>query len=303
MTTPRTSTTRSISFGPGDGKVTVSLLEKLHRLDERVLPRLARGLRRIRELPRPRALVVISALLVLAVVATIAWEADGPTVEADGIGDSIRVGPQDGASIPAYVQASREELGRLSAAAPAPAKLMYALVTLAIYASPESVATLFRPHLDLTTWIAFARVPLPRRQTQRVQIAAERLPADLIAAMTQVADKKSVEAAHYTELAQSESSVDRRVLHESLATLASAEASAYRQPCACIFAVVVRGTPAALAALAGSAYVRAVDPAPEVIELDRAVFFAPLPEQIDRVRPPIDDDAPVPQELATPSSR
>ncbi len=99
----------------------MSLLEKLHRLDERVLPRLARGLRRIRQLPRPRALVVVAALLVLAVVVTIAWEADGPTVDADGIGGSIRVGPQDGDSIPAYVQASREELGRLSAAAAAPA--------------------------------------------------------------------------------------------------------------------------------------------------------------------------------------
>ena len=275
-------------------------MEKLHRLDERVLPRLARGLRRIRELPRPRALVVVAALLVLAVVVTIAWEANGPAGDADGI-DSIRVGPQDGDSIPAYLQTSREELGRLAAGTTARAEPMYALVTLAVYASPERVASLFRPYTDLTTWVAYARVPLPRRQTERVLLAAERLPADLIGAMTKVASSKSDEAARATRLAQSESSADRRVLYESLANLASAEASAYRQTCACVFAVVVRGTPAALAALATEADVRAVDPAPEVTQLDRAVFFAPLPEQVDRVRPPIDDDAPVPRELATPS--
>lgn len=293
---------RWIFCEPGEGGRRLSLMEKLYRLDERVLPRLARGLRRIRELPHPRALVVVAALLVLAVVVTIAWETDGPPGDAGGI-DSIRVGPEDGASIPAYLHASREELGRLVAGATGSAEPMYALVTLAIYASPERVADLFRPHPDLTTWIAYARVPLPRRQTQRVQIAAERLPADLIAAMTQVAGEKSDEATHHTRLAQSESSADRRVLHESLANLASAEASAYRQTCACVFAVVVRGTPAALAALATEADVRAVDPAPEVTQLDRAVFFAPLPEQVDRVRPPIDDDAPAPRELATPSRR
>ena len=280
----------------------VSLLEKLHRLDERVLPRLARGLRRVRELPRPPALVVVTALLVLGVVVTMAWEENGPAVDADGF-DTIRVGPQDGDSIPAYLQASREELGRLAAGTAGPAEPMYALVTLAVYASPERVASLFRPHTDVTTSVAYARVPLPRRQTERVLLAAERLPADLVGAMSQVAIGKSQEAARAARLAQSEPGADRRALYESLANLASAEASAYRQPCACVFAVVVRGSSAALAALATETDVRAVDPAPEVTRLDRAVFYAPLPEQVDRVRPPIDDDATVPREVATPSSR
>jgi hypothetical protein len=284
-----------------DGTIALSLLEKLVRLDERILPRLARGLRRVRELPRPRALVAITALLVLVVVVTVAWDTDAPV--GRGIGDIVRVGPQDGDSIPGYLQASRDELDRLVASSSSPGGSVYALVTLAVYASPERVAGLFRSHTGVSTLLAYARVPLPRRQTARVQLAADRLPSDLTATMTRVAGQKTDDASGYTRLAQSESAPDRRRLYESLASLATAEARAYQQACACVFAVVVRAMPGALAALATHPDVRGVDPAPEVTQLDRAVFAAPLPEQTDRVQPPADEDAPQPGVVAPPPGR
>jgi hypothetical protein len=59
-----------------------------------------------------------------------------------------------------------------------------------------------------------------------------------------------------------------------------------------VYALVVHGRPDALRELAGRAPIRAVDPAPEVVELGSAVFVAPLPEQADRVAPPPDDGGP-----------
>jgi hypothetical protein len=70
-----------------------------------------------------------------------------------------------------------------------------------------------------------------------------------------------------------------RQAYETAARTAGAEAAAYRSGCACVFAAVVRGAPAALQLVATRPGVRAVDPAPEVQRLDRAEFRPPLPEQ------------------------
>jgi hypothetical protein len=70
-----------------------------------------------------------------------------------------------------------------------------------------------------------------------------------------------------------------RQAYETAAAVADAEAHAYRGQCACVFAAVVRGDPAALHRIAGRDEVRVVDPAPEVRRLDRVEFRPPLPEQ------------------------
>lgn len=52
-----------------------------------------------------------------------------------------------------------------------------------------------------------------------------------------------------------------------------------------MYAVVVRATPAALSKIAARMEVRTVDPAPEVLRPEHALFVAPLPEQQDIAAP------------------
>ena len=142
---------------------------------------------------------------------------------------------------------------------------------------------------DLTTIAAYARVPLPRRQTQIVRLAAQRLPDDVADSMAKVANQKITEATEYSQRATNEPGLQLRAIYESNATLAAAEAQAYRLECACVYALVVRATPAALRVLAAYKEIRIIDAAPEVLDLRTAVFVAPFPDQVGTVTPPLDD--------------
>jgi hypothetical protein len=109
--------------------------------------------------------------------------------------------------------------------------------------------------------------------------------------MGDTAVRKEAEAAEYRALlAKLTPGTTRdgelRSVYENGAQVASAEALAYRSLCSCVYAAVVRATPAALDRIAKRPEVRSVEPAPEVRRLDRAVFLPPLPEQRDVVRPP-----------------
>jgi hypothetical protein len=218
--------------------------------------RLGRGARRLgRGARRLGPLGWAALLLVVAVVAAVLVRATRPTPAGPGGGSTVRVGVRDGDSIPGYVAASRAELEHLTGPD------VYALVSLTTYLSPEGVAAVLGPAAQVRPAVAYARVPLPHRQTEIVRLGAQRVPQDIAAAMDSVAARSD----------------------------APEEAAAYRVHCACVYALVVRGSPDALRGLAGRASVRAVDPAPEVAELGSAVFVAPLPEQADRVAPPPDD--------------
>ncbi|SBT44657.1 hypothetical protein [Micromonospora auratinigra] len=200
------------------------------------------------------------------------------------VGEVTRVGVADGDAIPAYLRAGADELGRLDAPAPG----SYALVSFAAYLTPAQAATA----LGATPVSAvLARVPLPGRQTEIVRLAALRLPQDVVAGMAEVAGRKDREAADYRARAAAPAATAdpalRRVYVDG-ASVATREAAAYRAGCACVYAAVVRDTPAGLRALAARAGVRGVDPAPEVTRLDRTVFTPPLPEQREVARPPAD---------------
>ena len=229
--------------------------------------RLRRGARRLGPLGW------VALVVIIAVGATVLVRATRPDPAGSGGGSAVRVGVRDGDSIPGYLTTSRVELEHLTGAE------VYALVSFATYLSPDGVAAALGPAalgpaaLDpaalgppgsLRPAVAYARVPLPRRQTEIVRLAAERVPQDIMAAMDAVAARSD----------------------------APDEAAAYRSHCACVYALVVRGHPAALRALAARASVRTVDAAPEVADLASAVFVAPLPEQVDRVVPPPDDGGP-----------
>jgi hypothetical protein len=268
----------------------------LRRLDRRVVPALGDALYRSTHGPgRMRlpvaAAVAVGSLLLIAVVRA----GDRAPIGDDSVGAVVRVGVSEGQSIPGYVAASRSELAALVAQSPPP-EAAYALVMLSAYLAPDRLAPVVG---DLAVSVVYARVPLPRTQTEIVKLDAFRVPEDVVAGMARVAADKDAEALDYQELSgklTGDGDEERRLraVYDSGARVAAAEATAYRRQCSCVYAVIVRATPAELAPVAARSQVRAVDVAPEVTRLDRAVFLPPLPEQADVARPPADDSLPKP---------
>lgn len=268
----------------------------LRRLDELLLPRLGRTMTRLGERPvRPQALTVVAVLCSAAVLLTAVWTNTdrGPAGDRT-VGAVTRVGVTDGESIPGYLHSVEGELAALAAPSAGSGRQTYALVSLVAYLTPDRLAPMLG---EVTVSEVYGRVPLPGRQTQIVRIPAQRVPQDVLAGMTELAGRKDREAADYRARAATVTgdTVDDRELrrvYESGAEVAAAEAQAYRAHCSCLYAAVVRAEPGTLREVAARPGVRAVDPAPEVLRLDRAVFVAPLPEQTDVVRPPADVDLP-----------
>jgi hypothetical protein len=243
--------------------------------------RLRRGARRL------RGLVMVALLASVAVTVTTVWlvgRGTGGTGGGAAAGDVVRVGVGDGASIPDYEQRSRAKLSGLVGGGTGE---VVALVTLRTYLAPDRLV----PVLDgVALTQVYARVPAPQLQTQIVRLDAYRVPDDVTGGMDRVAARKDSEAADYARLVASlgntDSERDLRSVYTSGQRIAATEAAAYHSHCACVYAAVVRATPAALDQLAHRDEVRMVDPAPEVRRLDRAVFLPPLPEQRERVTPP-----------------
>jgi hypothetical protein len=247
------------------------------------MARLRRGARRV------RGLVLVALLAALAVTAVTAWQVahtagNGATGGDTTTGDVARVGVADGDSIPDYQARSRAELAGLVGGGSGD---VVALVALRDYLAPDRLAPVLEGSA-LTQ--VYARVPVPHLQTQIVRLDAYRVPDDVVGGMDRVAARKDSEAADYGRLAASlgDGAKERelRAVYASGQQIAAAEAAAYHSHCACVYAAVVRASPAALDTLARRAEVRTVDPAPEVRRLDRAVFLPPLPEQRERAAPP-----------------
>jgi len=258
------------------------------RLRGRAAMHLPRVLARVGALRRP--LTALAVLVLVAVAALVVVTALRPGLGRPGGTSPVWIGVHDGDSIPDYVRLSRAALAAL--AADEPDHVGYALVSLGRYLSPDDVAAVLGGVPGVSNVTAYARVPLPGRQTERVALAAIQLPGDLTAAMTGVADRKEADAAAYSDLAGEQPEGTLRAIYASNAEVSRAEASAYRRTCACVFALVVRASATALLELSDSPDVRAVDPAPELRDPTQAVFAPPLPEQVDRAGPPPDDGLP-----------
>jgi hypothetical protein len=220
-----------------------------------VFARLARGGRRI-GVP----LVILVGALVALALALGRHRQEPPDF---GGTDVVRVGVSQGASIPGYLADSRSRLAQLGAGT-----AVYALVSFDGYLSPDAVAQALA---GVEPFQVYERVPLPHTQTAIVKIAVARLPGDLLAGMEAEAGRRAQDARRTGD------------------PVAAAEADRYRAHCSCGYAAVVRADAAALARVAGRPTVRAVDPAPVVTDLSRAVFLPPLPEQSGTAQPP--DDA------------
>jgi hypothetical protein len=154
----------------------------------------------------------------------------------------------------------------------------------------------------------YARAILTGISTQVVRIPTYRVPDDVVAGMFEAARRRDREQADYRKLSAAldgGSDADQRLrrAYDNAARAAEAEATSYRAGCSCVFAAVVRATPADLQQIAGHAEVRAVDPAPEVSSLARTEFSPPLPEQetaapepSSPVVPPVPTEAVLPAE-------
>ncbi|MGN9890919.1 hypothetical protein [Micromonospora sp. L31] len=233
---------------------------------------------------RPRWLTSAALAAVGAVLLTAGWAGGREEPVGDRtVGEVTRVGVRPGDRIPEYVRAAAAELAALPPSG-SPSGT-YALVSFTGYLAPAQVPGVLA---DAPVSEVVTRVPLPDRQTEVVRLAAQLLPQDVVAGMTTVAERKDREAADQRARAAGTADGELRRVYATGAEVAAREARAYRAGCACVYAAVVRADPAVLRTLAGRPGVRAVDPAPELRRLDRAVVLPPLPEQRDVVRPPAD---------------
>ena len=251
------------------------------RLDQAVLPALGNTLARLgRGAARMRVFTIGAGVLAAAVTFGAVYAVTRAPVAGDAtIGDVVRVGVADGDSVPVYVASTKQQLAVLPDGTE-----VYALVSFSAYLAPDRLPAALS---SVSVSSVFARVPLSGVQTELIRLGAYRLPDDVIAGMDATAARKDDEAADYRRTLQkaTDKPDDIRQVYASDADVATAEATAYRRHCSCVYAAVVHAAPAALRALAQRSEVRAVDPASEVKRLDRTVFLPPLPEQTDRVRP------------------
>lgn len=269
----------------------------LRRLDDRALPAIVGVLERA---SRHRAIVGVLAVVVGLGVIAAALASTHPFRPAPApVTRSVtKVGPVEGTAIPAYVADSQRELAGLARAGGKP---VYALVSLTGYGTPAQVAVLtegypvskvyFRvPLMGVQTEIRSADVANLRRDVEgRMRIAA--------AQAERTAKESDSQAALLTGTSAPERQL--RAFYAQSARLLRVQAGQYRSLCACVYSLVVKATPQALTLLGQRAGIRAVDPAPEISALDRAVFLPLLPEQRDVVRPPADSGLPP---LPTPSA-
>jgi hypothetical protein len=244
---------------------------------------------------RLRVLSGAALLSSVAVLVTAVWAADRHPNDDPTGGDMTRIGVAEGQSIDGYVQSTRNRLAALLTATPSsrPSET-YALVTMSTYLAPDRLAPVLA---GAGVSEVFSRVPLPDTQTQIVRIPALHVPDDVVAGMAQVAERKDREARDYQHRSAAlvgDGAQERQMrrMYDSSARVAIAEATAYRSHCSCLYAAVVRAAPGALQKMASRREVRAVDPAPEVSRLDRAVFTPPLPEQDELFHPPADGSPP-----------
>jgi hypothetical protein len=218
---------------------------------------------------RPRAVVLVAgAVVVLLLVAS--WYAGVHRPVVASSGGSVRLGPEPGEDVAAY-------LARLPASLPPDGVRAPALVQLTDEATgPDALDAV----AGTTPVTAVFRVPLPRVQTALRFVVLE----------NGVPPATALDNARGR--AEQQAAADAQRLSGRAGAVAAAEARALADPaCRCVLAVLVDGDGAGLAAVAARAGVRAVEAAPPGT-VDPAL--APLlPEQTVRADPP-PDDGPVP---------
>jgi hypothetical protein len=254
-------------------------MKQLQRLDQRLLPPVGDVLARIfRGAQRLRAFTIVVGVLAVTATLLAVHRSERPHSDPSR-GDVLRVGVAEGDSIPDYVRAGHDELAALPGEVP-----VYALVSFTAYLAPDRLAPVLA---DVSVSSVFARVPLPKTQTELVRLGAYRLPDDVVVAMDETAQRKTEEAQHYRDLLArvDDAPGEARERYVAGSIAADREATAYREHCSCVYAAVVYAAPAALRTVAARPETRVVDPITELQRLDRTVFLPPLPEQTTVAEP------------------
>jgi hypothetical protein len=227
------------------------------------------------------------ALAAIGMLVLVVFWADRELPAGEETGDVLRVGVVEGQSVGGYLRSSQDELARLTGPSGAVAGETWALVAFDRYAAPDGL-----PAMLAGAQVAqvYARVPMEDARTPVVRIPVVELPSDVTVGMLGAARTRDREQADYRRLSgglagEGRTEARLRAAYDSAARLAGEEAAAYRAGCECVFAAVVRATPAVLDGISARPWVRVVDPAPEVRQLDRTEFRPPLPEDVDVVSP------------------
>jgi hypothetical protein len=216
---------------------------------------------------RARAGVLLACV---AVVLLAAWFAGAqfPAGTPAPVPGAVRLGPEPGEDVPAY-------LARLPAELPAPGVEALALVQFVAELPGPGVVPAVAGAVPVT---AVLRVPLPRVQTA---LRFEPLEPDVPA-------PAALDAAR--QRAQQQAAADAQRQGGRVAAVAAAEARALADPAApCVLAVVVRAERATLQAVAGRPDVRAVHAAPAGVTARELALAPLLPGQVERADPPPDD--------------
>ena len=220
----------------------------------------------------------------VALVLAVRWvDQDPPAGELSG--DLLRVGVVEGQSVGGYLRSSRQELARLVGPSGPAAGETWALVAFHRYATADRLPGMLAGAQVVQV---YARVPLTGDRSPVLRIPVRQIPADVTAGMLGAAYTRDRERADYQRLSrglagEGRNEVRLRAAYENAARIAAEEAAAYRAGCGCVFAAVVRATPAVLDGISARPWVRVVDPAPEVRQPDLTEFRPPLPEEVDVV--------------------
>ena len=210
------------------------------------------------------AVLVVAGLVLLGSLTPVRAPATG----------TVSLGPDQGVVATDYVASAGTALAALPGGDPAP---RWALVSLRGGLTPDAAAPLVG---DLRVSRVLLHVAADRVQTAVVQVdtAGQGAPAGFLA------EAQASAAALEAAVASAPGRAGR---------VAAASAAQLRRGCACVVGLVVRGDPAALAALAGRGPVRAVDVAPAGTSWGSLAVRPLLPEQTGVVGPG-PDDGPVP---------
>lgn len=298
----------------------------LKTLDDRLVPRMAAGLRRLldglnpgsstppdgdeqrgrggflgllRDVPQLAALLAAVVFLAVAGIFLLAQSGDdrvaAPPPSPGGSGSAqpsfaatgAVLGLRPGADIGSYVNRTAARTDQLAAQDPEATTL--ALVSLTEYVAPQAAADLLG---DVDARAAYLRAPDAGDLAEVLEVPT---PSDLVRTLrgfyTTTAVAKQEDAREFQGLADSieETSEEETAAKQAYvadAQRASAEANAYAAECACVFALVVEGPARALAELADNPLVRAVEPADRSAQLEALEVFPVRPDHEGTVPPP-----------------
>ena len=210
-------------------------------------------------------LALLAACGVIAALVALYAAVRSPAPTSGPPAGSVRLGPEPGETVAAY-------LARAATTLPPPGTTALALVQ---FADEQTVADAQAPG---TATEAVFRVDLPRVQTALRFVALEPgVPTALDTARQRAASAAAADAGRLTGRAKA---------------VATAEAAALNRPdCPCLVAMVVAADGAELRR--PGAGVRVVEAAPPGVTLRELALSPLLPEQADRADP-LPDDGPVP---------